>query len=38
MPEVNWSLSLAIGFGMLFGTVLVRIVDWLLGAVRGKSA
>lgn len=36
MPEVNWSLSLAIGFGMLFGTLLVRIMDWLLGAARWK--
>lgn len=36
MPEVNWSLSLAIGFGMLFGTLLIRLFDWLLGAVGGK--
>lgn len=37
MPEVNWGLALTIGFGILIGELLKRILDWLLGALRGES-
>jgi hypothetical protein len=32
---MNWELSFAIGFGILLGTVLTRIFDWLLGVASG---
>lgn len=38
MPEVNWGLALTIGFGILFGNLLTRIVDWIIGGVRGQKA